>query len=122
MHFAIAEIIEIVLDNRARFVYYNRAVSEMTEAADIMEWYRSGHNEHDWKSCDGQKPSEGSNPSHSAKRNSKPNGFEFLSFCPFSAPYEKVALFQIEFTLPLFYDIYRNQTARRPHHERQIQY
>ena len=31
-----------------------------------MEWYRSGHNEHDWKSCDGQKPSEGSNPSHSA--------------------------------------------------------
>ena len=32
-----------------------------------MEWYRSGHNEHDWKSCDGQKPSEGSNPSHSAK-------------------------------------------------------
>lgn len=39
----------------------------MTEAADIMEWYRSGHNEHDWKSCDGQKPSEGSNPSHSAK-------------------------------------------------------
>ena len=33
-----------------------------------MEWYRSGHNEHDWKSCDGQKPSEGSNPSHSAKK------------------------------------------------------
>lgn len=32
-----------------------------------MEWYRRGHNEHDWKSCDGQKPSEGSNPSHSAK-------------------------------------------------------
>ncbi len=31
-----------------------------------MEWYRRGHNEHDWKSCDGQKPSEGSNPSHSA--------------------------------------------------------
>ena len=39
----------------------------MTETADIMELYRSGHNEHDWKSCDGQKPSEGSNPSHSAK-------------------------------------------------------
>lgn len=34
---------------------------------DHMEWYRRGHNEHDWKSCDGQKPSEGSNPSHSAK-------------------------------------------------------
>ena len=32
----------------------------------VMEWYRSGHNEHDWKSCDGHKPSEGSNPSHSA--------------------------------------------------------
>ena len=36
-------------------------------ARDRMEWYRRGHNEHDWKSCDGQKPSEGSNPSHSAK-------------------------------------------------------
>ena len=34
----------------------------------VMEWYRSGHNEHDWKSCDGQKPSEGSNPSHSARK------------------------------------------------------
>ena len=35
-----------------------------------MQWYRSGHNEHDWKSCDGQKPSEGSNPSHCAKKKS----------------------------------------------------
>ena len=31
------------------------------------QWYRSGHNEHDWKSCDRQKRSEGSNPSHCAK-------------------------------------------------------
>ena len=31
-----------------------------------MQQYRRGHNEHDWKSCDGHKPSEGSNPSHSA--------------------------------------------------------
>ena len=30
------------------------------------QWYRSGHNEHDWKSCVGQKPTEGSNPSHCA--------------------------------------------------------
>ncbi len=45
-----------------------------------MEWYRRGHNEHDWKSCDGQKPSEGSNPSHSAKR--KPTNFDkkFVGF------------------------------------------
>lgn len=67
----------------------------MTEAADIMEWYRSGHNEHDWKSCDGQKPSEGSNPSHSAKRNSKPNGFEFLSFCRFQLPMKKSLFFKL---------------------------
>ena len=31
------------------------------------EQYRSGHNEHDWKSCDGDKPSESSNLSCSAK-------------------------------------------------------
>ena len=44
-----------------------------------MEWYRRGHNEHDWKSCDGQKPSEGSNPSHSAKTpNVKRSGFSFF--------------------------------------------
>lgn len=41
------------------------------------EWYRRGHNEHDWKSCDGQKPSEGSNPSHSAKT---PNAIAFGVF------------------------------------------
>ena len=33
-----------------------------------MEWYRSGHNEHDWKSCVRQKRTEGSNPSHSAMK------------------------------------------------------
>ena len=48
-------------------MYDIKAVRGLTRPADIMEWYRSGHNEHDWKSCDGQKPSEGSNPSHSAK-------------------------------------------------------
>ena len=48
-------------------MYDIRDVRGLTRPADIMEWYRSGHNEHDWKSCDGQKPSEGSNPSHSAK-------------------------------------------------------
>ena len=49
-------------------MYDIRAVRGLTRPADIMEWYRSGHNEHDWKSCDGQKPSEGSNPSHSARK------------------------------------------------------
>lgn len=45
------------------------------------EWYRRGHNEHDWKSCDGQKPSEGSNPSHSAKpRTFYVRGFLFSIF------------------------------------------
>ena len=47
-------------------MYDIRAVRGLTRPVDIMEWYRSGHNEHDWKSCDGQKPSEGSNPSLSA--------------------------------------------------------
>ena len=47
-------------------MYDIRAVRGLTRPADIMEWYRSGHNEHDWKSCDGQKPSEGSNPSRCA--------------------------------------------------------
>ena len=32
-----------------------------------MQWYRRGHNEHDWKSCCRQKRHEGSNPSHCAK-------------------------------------------------------
>ena len=32
-----------------------------------LEWYRSGHNEHDWKSCGRVERPEGSNPSHSAK-------------------------------------------------------
>ncbi len=31
-----------------------------------MQWYRRGHNEHDWKSCCRQKRHEGSNPSHCA--------------------------------------------------------
>ena len=35
-----------------------------------MQWYRRGHNEHDWKSCCRQKRHEGSNPSHCA--NEKP--------------------------------------------------
>ena len=49
-------------------------------ARDRMEWYLRGHNEHDWKSCDGQKPSEGSNPSHSAKTpNVLRSGFSFFS-------------------------------------------
>ena len=44
-----------------------------------MQRYRRGHNEHDWKSCDGQKPSEGSNPSRCAKsRNRKVPGFFFI--------------------------------------------
>ena len=35
------------------------------------EWYRSGHNEHDWKSCGRVERPEGSNPSHSAKSTEK---------------------------------------------------
>ena len=38
-----------------------------------LEWYRSGHNEHDWKSCVRQKRTEGSNPSHSAKKENRHN-------------------------------------------------
>ena len=54
------------LDKAQIFGIIDRAVA----AAFYMQWYRSGHNEHDWKSCDGQKPSEGSNPSHCAKKKS----------------------------------------------------
>ena len=32
-----------------------------------MQWYRSGHNEHDWKSCCRQNRHESSNLSHCAK-------------------------------------------------------
>ena len=45
-----------------------------------MQRYRRGHNEHDWKSCDGQKPSEGSNPSRCARsRNRKVPGFFYFT-------------------------------------------
>ena len=33
-----------------------------------MELYRSGHNEHDWKSCCRDERHEGSNPSNSARK------------------------------------------------------
>ena len=39
-----------------------------------LEKYRSGHNEHDWKSCCRQKRHEGSNPSHCARGIANPNG------------------------------------------------
>lgn len=35
-------------------------------SAPVMEQYRSGHNGHDWKSCDGRKPSVSSNLTCSA--------------------------------------------------------
>ena len=45
-----------------------------------MQWYRSGHNEHDWKSCCRQKRHEGSNPSHCARENPRNrNGYGDLS-------------------------------------------
>ena len=50
----------------------------------LMEWYRRGHNEHDWKSCDGQKPSEGSNPSHSAIKTAE--GKSLWRFFSMAAP------------------------------------
>ena len=50
------------LDNSAAFAIIINAVV----AAEQMQWYRSGHNEHDWKSCCRQKRHEGSNPSHCA--------------------------------------------------------
>lgn len=50
------------LDKAQIFGIIDRAVA----AAFYMQWYRSGHNEHDWKSCCRQKRHEGSNPSHCA--------------------------------------------------------
>ena len=51
------------------------AVEPLAPRQHIMQQYRRGHNEHDWKSCDGQKPSEGSNPSCCASK-----ALETLSF------------------------------------------
>ena len=45
-----------------------------------MQQYRSGHNEHDWKSCDGQKPSESSNLSCCARRTAM-ESIAVLVFC-----------------------------------------
>ena len=47
-----------------------------------MEQYRSGHNGHDWKSCVPQKGTEGSNPSCSARKPIRKDGFYF--YCHFS--------------------------------------
>ena len=52
------------LDKAQIFGIIDRAVA----AAFYMQWYRSGHNEHDWKSCCRQKRHEGSNPSHCARK------------------------------------------------------
>ena len=51
-----------------RLIFVTELQPRRCREMEYLEWYRSGHNEHDWKSCDGQKPSEGSNPSHSAKK------------------------------------------------------
>ena len=55
------------LDNSTAFAIIINAVV----AAEQMQWYRSGHNEHDWKSCCRQKRHEGSNPSHCAMKSSR---------------------------------------------------
>ena len=54
---------EFHLDKAAFFVIIVSAVRRRTE---YLQWYRRGHNEHDWKSCCRQKRHEGSNPSHCA--------------------------------------------------------
>ena len=56
---------EFYLDKAAFFVIIVSAVRRRTE---YMQWYRRGHNEHDWKSCCRQKRHEGSNPSHCARK------------------------------------------------------
>ena len=53
---------DLALDILTDFVIIVHAVV----ASEYMQWYRSGHNEHDWKSCCRQKRHEGSNPSHCA--------------------------------------------------------
>ena len=44
----------------------------------ILEMYRSGHNEHDWKSCCPQNGHVGSNPTISAKNKNRPFGAVFV--------------------------------------------
>ena len=52
----------LCIDNGQKFGIINFAVRSKKN----MQWYRRGHNEHDWKSCCRQKRHEGSNPSHCA--------------------------------------------------------
>ena len=56
----------LCIDNGQKFGIINFAVRSKKN----MQWYRRGHNEHDWKSCCRQKRHEGSNPSHCAKTKS----------------------------------------------------
>ena len=57
-----------------------------------MEWYRSGHNEHDWKSCCRDERHAGSNPAHSAT-----NPYQVWLGKGFS--YDNVVVFIKEFCL-----------------------
>ena len=45
---------------------------DVGSSALIVEQYRSGHNGHDWKSCDGRKPSVSSNLTCSANNKRPP--------------------------------------------------
>ena len=47
---------------------------DVGSSALIVEQYRSGHNGHDWKSCDGRKPSVSSNLTCSANNKRPPSG------------------------------------------------
>ena len=51
---------------------------DVGSSAPILEQYRSGHNGHDWKSCDGRKPSVSSNLTCSANSKRTPPQ------CPFA--------------------------------------
>ena len=52
---------------------------DVGSSALIVEQYRSGHNGHDWKSCDGRKPSVSSNLTCSAKKATTHSGGCFFA-------------------------------------------
>ena len=72
-------VISVKLKNFILTTGKKLAIIHFVDFQYLMQWYRRGHNEHDWKSCGGHKPPEGSNPSHCATTN--PGAATVPGFC-----------------------------------------
>ena len=82
-----------------------------------LEWYRSGHNEHDWKSCGRVERPEGSNPSHSAikKRHAKACLFFMAEYGLLRRPYRLRASSCTHSSFPKTFVSALSQRVRRTH-------